>query len=93
MTTTQCFVLTKSIINVGILGLDISDEQLEEMRNHLDDIDFEMTEKKEAERNVMAHVHTYGVVCPKAMPIIHLKATSCYVGDNADIIQMKDLCN
>lgn len=74
------------------LGLDISEEQLNEMRAHLDDIDYELAEKKEAEfrHDVMAHVHTFGTVCPKAMPIIHLGATSCYVGDNTDIIQMKD---
>jgi adenylosuccinate lyase len=74
------------------LGLQISDEQLEEMRNNLTNIDFELAEKKEAEfrHDVMAHVHTFGVVCPKAMPIIHLGATSCYVGDNTDLIQMRE---
>ena len=74
------------------LGLQISDEQLEEMRNNLTDIDFELAEKKETEfrHDVMAHVHTFGVKCPKAMPIIHLGATSCYVGDNTDLIQMKE---
>ena len=74
------------------LGLDITDEQLEEMRNHLTDIDFELADKKESEfrHDVMAHVHTFGVVCPKAMPIIHLGATSCYVGDNTDLIQLRE---
>jgi adenylosuccinate lyase len=76
------------------LGLDISEEQLEEMRAHLDltDAEFVLAEKKEAEvrHDVMAHVHTFGTCCPKAMPIIHLGATSCYVGDNTDLIQMKE---
>jgi len=74
------------------LGLDITDEQLDEMRAHLTDINYELAEKKEAEvrHDVMAHVYTFGTVCPKAMPIIHLGATSCYVGDNTDIIQMKE---
>lgn len=74
------------------LGLDISNEQLDEMRAHLEDIDYELAERKEAEvrHDVMAHVHVFGAVCPKAMPIIHLGATSCYVGDNTDIIQMKE---
>lgn len=74
------------------LGLNITEEQIEEMRKNINDIDFELAEKKEAEfrHDVMAHVHTYGVKCPKAMPIIHLGATSCFVGDNTDIIQMKE---
>lgn len=73
------------------LGLDITDEQLDEMRAHLEDIDYELAEKKEAEfrHDVMAHVHAFGVVCPKAMPIIHLGATSCFVGDNTDLIQIR----
>ena len=59
---------------------------------HLEDIDFDLAEKKEAEfrHDVMAHVHTFGVVCPLSKPIIHLGATSCYVGDNTDLIQMRD---
>jgi len=75
-----------------VLGLDITDEQIAEMKEHIMDIDFELAEKKEAEfrHDVMAHVHTYGTAAPKAMPIIHLGATSCYVGDNTDIIQMKE---
>lgn len=74
------------------LGLQITDEQLDEMRNNLTDIDYELAEKKESEfrHDVMAHIHTFGVKCPKAMPIIHLGATSCYVGDNTDLIQMKE---
>ncbi|CAM9186285.1 unnamed protein product, partial [Ectocarpus fasciculatus] len=74
------------------LGLDISDTQLEEMRAHLTDIDFELAEKKESEfrHDVMAHVHTFGQACPAAMPIIHLGATSCFVGDNTDLIQIKE---
>jgi adenylosuccinate lyase len=74
------------------LGLNITDEQIEEMKAHIYDIDFELAEKKEGEfrHDVMAHVHTFGVKCPSAMPIIHLGATSCFVGDNTDIIQMKE---
>ena len=74
------------------LGLNITDEQLDEMRAHLDDIDFEAAAKHEQRlrHDVMAHVHTFGEVCPKAMPIIHLGATSCYVGDNTDIIIMRE---
>ena len=74
------------------LGLDITDEQLDEMRAHIDDIDFETAAvyEKKLRHDVMAHVHTYGECCPKAMPIIHLGATSCYVGDNTDIIIMRE---
>jgi adenylosuccinate lyase len=74
------------------LGVEISDEQLEEMRAHLFDVDFELAEKKEAEfrHDVMGHVHAFGDAAPKAMPIIHLGATSCYVGDNTDIVQIRD---
>jgi adenylosuccinate lyase len=74
------------------LGLDISEEQLEEMRNNLTNIDFALAEEKESvfRHDVMAHVHTFGVACPKAMPIIHLGATSCFVGDNTDLIQIKE---
>jgi len=74
------------------LGIEISDEQLEQMREHLFDVDFEVAAKKESEfrHDVMGHVHTFGEVAPKAMPVIHLGATSCYVGDNTDIIQLKD---
>ncbi len=74
------------------LGLPVSQEQLDEMAAHLDDIDFELAAKKEKEfrHDVMSHVHAFGTVCPKAMPIIHLGATSCYVGDNTDLIQLRD---
>ena len=74
------------------LGLDITDEQLDEMRAHIEDIDFEKAAayEKKLRHDVMAHVHTYGECCPKAMPIIHLGATSCYVGDNTDIIIMRE---
>ncbi|KAJ1436419.1 adenylosuccinate lyase [Ochromonadaceae sp. CCMP2298] len=74
------------------LGLDITEEQLEEMRNNLTNIDFALAEEKESvfRHDVMAHVHTFGVACPKAMPIIHLGATSCFVGDNTDLIQIKE---
>jgi len=74
------------------LGLPIAQEQIDELRAHVDDIDYD----KEAEyehrlrHDVMAHVRTYGDACPKAKPIIHLGATSCYVGDNTDVIQMRD---
>ena len=73
------------------LGLDISDEQLSEMRSHIDDIDFETAEarEKEVRHDVMSHVYAYGVQCPKAAPIIHLGATSCFVGDNTDIIILR----
>ena len=74
------------------LGLPITAEQLAEMEAHLDDIDFDLAAQKEKElrHDVMAHVHTFGAVCPKAMPIIHLGATSCYVTDNTDIILLKE---
>jgi len=70
------------------LGLDITDEQLAEMRAHIADIDYEQAARYEAQtrHDVMAHILTYGDACPKAKPIIHLGATSCYVGDNTDII-------
>ena len=74
------------------LGIDITDEQLQEMRDYLYDIDFAYAEEKEKEfrHDVMGHVHAFGHVAPKAMPIIHLGATSCYVGDNTDLIQIRD---
>lgn len=73
------------------LGLNITDEQLEAMKAHLTDIDYEYAAEMEKKfrHDVMAHVHTFGKAAPVAMPIIHLGATSCYVGDNADIIQIK----
>ena len=74
------------------LGLPITDEQLEEMRAHIDDIDYEKAAEYESRlrHDVMAHIRTYGDVCPAAKPIIHLGATSCYVGDNTDIIQLRE---
>lgn len=74
------------------LGLGITDEQIAEMRAHIDDIDYEKADmyERKLRHDVMAHVHTYGDVCPTAKPIIHLGATSCYVGDNTDIIQMRE---
>ena len=74
------------------LGLDITDEQIDEMKAHIYDIDYEKAAEYESKfrHDVMAHVHTYGDVCPEAKPIIHLGATSCYVGDNTDIILMRD---
>ena len=74
------------------LGLDISDEQINEMEAHIDDIDFEEAKQKEKElrHDVMSHIHTFGTCCPKAMPIIHLGATSCYVTDNTELIQLRD---
>ena len=73
------------------LGLPISDEQIEEMKAQIDNIDYEKARQYESElrHDVMAHVHTFGDVCPKAAGIIHLGATSCYVGDNTDIILMQ----
>ena len=73
------------------LGLPISDEQIEEMKAQIDNIDYEKARQYESElrHDVMAHVHTFGEACPKAAGIIHLGATSCYVGDNTDIILMQ----
>lgn len=72
------------------LGLNISEEQVAELKNNKENIDFELAKKKEKEfrHDVMAHVHTYGTQCPKAKPIIHLGATSAFVGDNTDLILM-----
>ena len=74
------------------LGLAITDEQIAEMKAHTDDIDYELEAvyEKKLRHDVMAHLHTYAELCPKAKPIIHLGATSCFVGDNTDIIQMKE---
>jgi len=73
------------------LGLDISEEQIAEMREHIYDINYEAAARYEAEtrHDVMAHIKAYGEQCPTAAPIIHLGATSCYVGDNTDIILQK----
>jgi adenylosuccinate lyase len=73
------------------LGVPITDEQLSEMEANLDNIDFDEAARheKELRHDVMAHVHTFGTCCPTAMPIIHLGATSCFVGDNTDLIQIR----
>ncbi len=72
------------------LGLPITQAQIDEMEREKDHIDYDLAARKEKElrHDVMAHIHTYGASCPNAMPIIHLGATSCYVGDNTDIIIM-----
>ena len=74
------------------LGLDITEEQVAELEAHITDIDYDAAaeQEKKVRHDVMAHVHTYGLACPKAKGIIHLGATSCYVGDNTDIIIMRD---
>jgi len=74
------------------LGLPIRQEQIDELAAHLDDIDFAAAAayERRLRHDVMAHVHAYGDVCPKARPIIHLGATSCYVTDNADLILMRE---
>ena len=75
------------------LGLtQITDEMIEEMEAHVDDINYDVAaeEEKKLRHDVMAHVHAYGAQCPKAKGIIHLGATSCYVGDNTDIILMRE---
>ena len=74
------------------LGLDITDEQIEELKAHKDDINYDVAKEREklVRHDVMSHVYAYGVQCPKAKGIIHLGATSCYVGDNTDIIVMTE---
>ena len=74
------------------LGLDISDGQIEQMKAHITDIDYDRAaaHEREVRHDVMAHVLTFGECCPEARPIIHLGATSCYVGDNTDIIRMRE---
>ena len=74
------------------LGLNITEEQVAELEANVDNIDFAVAEAREREvrHDVMAHVYAYGEVCPKAKGIIHLGATSCYVGDNTDVIVMRD---
>ena len=74
------------------LGLDISCSQLAEMRDNINNIDFQLAAEQERKvrHDVMAHVHTFAVAAPQAAPIIHLGATSCYVGDNADLIILRD---
>ncbi len=74
------------------LGLDITQEQIDELKAHQDDINYDVAKarEKEVRHDVMSHVYAYGVQCPKAKGIIHLGATSCYVGDNTDIIVMTE---
>ena len=74
------------------LGLPVTQEQIDEMKAHQDDINYDVAEKREKEvrHDVMSHVYAFGVQCPKAKPIIHLGATSCYVGDNTDVIIMTE---
>ena len=74
------------------LGLDITDEQIAELKAHAEDINYEVAiaREKEVRHDVMSHVYAYGTQCPKAKGIIHLGATSCYVGDNTDIIIMSE---
>ena len=74
------------------LGLSITDEQIEELKAHAEDINYDVAKarEKEVRHDVMSHVYAYGVQCPKAKGIIHLGATSCYVGDNTDIIIMTE---
>lgn len=74
------------------LGLDISDEQIKELQDYADDINYQIAKEREkiVRHDVMSHVYAYGLQCPKAAGIIHLGATSCYVGDNTDLIIMKE---
>ena len=74
------------------LGLDITDEQIEELKAHADDINYDVAKEREkvVRHDVMSHVYAYGKQCPKAKGIIHLGATACYVGDNTDIILMSE---
>ena len=72
------------------LGIDITDEQIKQMKENVNNIDYDIVSKREKEcrHDVMAHVYEFGLKCPKAKPIIHLGATSCYVTDNTDVILM-----
>ena len=74
------------------LGLPITEEQINELKEHAEDINYEVAKERErlVRHDVMSHVYAYGVQCPKAKGIIHLGATSCYVGDNTDIILMTE---
>lgn len=74
------------------LGLPVTQEQVDELESHITDIDYDLAAHKEKElrHDVMAHIHAYGAQCPTAMPIIHWGATSCYVGDNTDVIIMRE---
>ena len=77
------------------LGLNITQEQIDEMKAHADDINYDVAKERERQvrHDVMSHVYAFGVQCPKAKGIIHLGATSCYVGDNTDIIVMTEALN
>ena len=74
------------------LGLPITQEQIDELKDHKDDINFDVAKEREklVRHDVMSHVYAYGLQCPNAKGIIHLGATSCYVGDNTDIILMTE---
>ena len=74
------------------LGLPITREQIDELKAHAEDINYDVAKEREKEvrHDVMSHVYAYGVQCPLAKGIIHLGATSCYVGDNTDIIVMTE---
>lgn len=74
------------------LGINITDEQINEMKQNVDNIDYDIVAKREAEcrHDVMSHVYEFGIKCPNAKPIIHLGATSCYVTDNTDVILMRE---
>ena len=74
------------------LGLPVTEAQVKELESHLDDINYDVAEarEKQVRHDVMSHVYAYGVQCPNAKGIIHLGATSCYVGDNTDVIIMKE---
>ncbi len=77
------------------LGLPVTEAQVKQLEEHINDIDYDVAAEREKQvrHDVMAHVYTYGQVCPDAEGIIHLGATSCYVGDNTDIIIMRDALN
>lgn len=74
------------------LGLNVTDAQVKELEDHVDDVNFEVAEARErvVRHDVMSHVYAYGQQCPLAAPIIHLGATSCYVGDNTDVIILRE---
>ena len=74
------------------LGLSISDEQIAALEAYQDNINYEVAEARERQvrHDVMSHIYAYGEQCPEARPIIHLGATSCYVGDNTDVIILKN---
>ena len=88
--------LARAEMELGLTNEDgtptITQDMIDEMETHITDIDYEMAaeEERKLRHDVMAHVHTFGHQCPKAAGIIHLGATSCYVGDNTDVILMKE---